>query len=141
CFTTTITAAGAHYYTTWADPWTAVWFAGGTTGGVGAIRPPTAAGVYTAPPKPNATIPTATSTTGYVRTSPTTFVANGYLWGVQGSASPSTCSRTNFSSSHAGTVQALFGDGSVHQIPSGYDLGNLYFVSTPANGDLWPGDF
>src|SRR5205814_10248543 len=47
CFSTSLVAAGLHYYTTWADPWTASWFAGGNVGAVGRILPPTPAGVYT----------------------------------------------------------------------------------------------
>jgi prepilin-type N-terminal cleavage/methylation domain-containing protein/prepilin-type processing-associated H-X9-DG protein len=141
CFSTTINPAGAHYYTTWADPWTASWFAGGTTGGVGAIRPPNAAGVYPSPPSPSQNVPTAASTSGYVRTSPTTFVGNAWLWGVQAGASSNDCARANFSSGHTSGVQCLFADGSVHQLPAGYDPPNLYFVSTPSNGDQWVQNF
>jgi prepilin-type N-terminal cleavage/methylation domain-containing protein/prepilin-type processing-associated H-X9-DG protein len=141
CFTTTLNAAGAHYYTTWADPWTASWFAGANVGGVGAISPPSAAGVYPAPKAPNGTVPTSASATGYVRTTPTAFVGNGWLWTIQAGATPSTCLRANFSAAHPSGVQCLFADGSVRLLPANYDASNLYFVSTPAGGDLWPGDF
>jgi prepilin-type N-terminal cleavage/methylation domain-containing protein len=141
CFSTTLTAAGAHYYTTWADPWTSSWFAGGTLGGVGAIGAPTAAGVYPAPPSPNTAVATNALTTGYLRTSPTAFVGSGWIWTVQTGASPSNCIRANFSSGHAASVQAVFADGSVHSMPSDYSPVSMYFVSTPNNGDIWVEDF
>jgi prepilin-type N-terminal cleavage/methylation domain-containing protein len=141
CFSTSVVSTGIHYYTTWADPWTSCWFAGGTVGAVGAIRPPNAAGVYPAVPSPSTSVPSVSSTTGYVRPTASTIAGNGWLWTVQAGASSANCARTNFSSSHASTVQCVFADGSVHSLPSGYDLSNLYFVSTPGNGDLWPGDF
>jgi prepilin-type N-terminal cleavage/methylation domain-containing protein/prepilin-type processing-associated H-X9-DG protein len=141
CFSTTLVSTGIHYYTTWADPWTMMWLKGASLGGVGAVSPPTALGVFPSEPTPNAVIPTAATATGYLRTTPTAFVGNGWLWGVQGSASPNNCARSVFSASHSGTVQCLFGDGSVHQIPSGYDLAQLYFVSTPAGGEVWAENF
>jgi prepilin-type N-terminal cleavage/methylation domain-containing protein len=141
CFSTTLTAAGAHYYTTWADPWTASWFAGGNVGGVGAISAPNAAGTYPNVPTPNTTIPGATSTSGYLRTTPTAFVGSGWVWTVQASATPTNCVRANFSASHPAAVQTLFADGSVHRLPSGYNPASLYAVSTPASGDLWVQDF
>jgi prepilin-type N-terminal cleavage/methylation domain-containing protein/prepilin-type processing-associated H-X9-DG protein len=141
CFSTTLNPAGAHYYTTWADPWTSCWFAGGTLGGVGPIGAPNAAGVYPTPPTPNTLVPTAASTSGYVRTSPTAFVGGGWLWTVQGGATTGNCTRANFSAAHTGGAQSLFADGSVHLLPAVYSPASLYFVSTPNNGDLWPGDF
>ena len=86
-------------------------------------------------------MPSVGSTTGYLRPTATTIAGNGWLWTVQAGASSANCTRSNFSSSHSSTVQCVFADGSVHSLPSGYDLTNLYFVSTPGNGDLWPGDF
>src|SRR5262249_55478147 len=44
CFSRPLNPAGVHYYTTWADPWTAYWFAGGTLGGVGSGFQPNAQG-------------------------------------------------------------------------------------------------
>jgi type II secretory pathway pseudopilin PulG len=142
CFSTTLTAAGAHYYTTWADPWTAYWFAGGTLGGVGSGFFPNAAGVYRSNPQPAAApLPTNATTTGYLRTSPTTFVGSAYFWAIQTGASSSTCLRTNFSAGHPAGVQTLFGDGSVRNMPAGTDPAIMYFASTPSNGDIWPGNF
>lgn len=137
CFSTTLNAAGVHYYTTWADPWTAYWFAGGTLGGVGSGFQPNALGVYKSNPAPIATpLPTSTTTTGYLRTTPTAFVGSAYTWGIQAGVSSNNCRRTNFSSSHAGGVQVLYVDGSVHNLPASMDLTTLYFLSTPANSDL-----
>lgn len=68
-------------------------------------------------------------------------VRDGYLWQVQAGASTNTCLRTTFSAAHPGGVQCQFADGSVHSLPNGYDPRNLYFVSTPAGGDVWAGDF
>jgi prepilin-type N-terminal cleavage/methylation domain-containing protein/prepilin-type processing-associated H-X9-DG protein len=137
CFSTTLTAAGATYYTTWADPWTAYWFAGGTLGNVGSGFQPNAQGAYRPNPAPAATpLPTSATTTGYVRTTATAFVANGYTWTVQTGAAPSTCLRANFSSGHSGVAQFLFADGSVRSLSSAIDPVNLYFLSTPAGGDI-----
>ncbi len=141
CFSNSLVAAGASYATTWADPWTATFFAGGTVGSVGRINWPTPAGVYTPAPPPSGTIPAATATSGYLRTTPTLFVGGGWLWQAQAGASTGNCLRTAFSAAHPGGVQALFADGSVHSMPNGYDPRSLYFVSTPAGGDLWIGDF
>jgi prepilin-type N-terminal cleavage/methylation domain-containing protein/prepilin-type processing-associated H-X9-DG protein len=142
CFSTTLNPAGVRYYTTWADPWTAYWFAGGNLGGVGSGYQPNAAGVYRTNPQPSATpLPTNASTTGYLRTSPTTFVGSAYLWGIQAGASPGNCRRTNFSAAHPGGVQALFADGSVRFMPQTIDPATMYFVSTLANGDVWSGNF
>jgi prepilin-type N-terminal cleavage/methylation domain-containing protein/prepilin-type processing-associated H-X9-DG protein len=136
CFSNTLTAGGAHYYTTWADPWTAYWFAGGTLGGVGSGFQPNAQGVYKSNPSPSATIPTNATTTGYLRTTPTTFVGSAWTWGIQASASSGNCQRTNFSSPHPGGAQFLFVDGSVHTLPQSSDPATLYFLSTPASGDI-----
>ena len=142
CFSTTLTAAGAHYYTTWADPWTAYWFAGGTLGNVGSGFQPNAQGVYRANPAPATTpLPTNATTTGYLRTTPTAFVGSAYTWGIQAGAGPNNCLRTNFSSAHAGGAQFCFADGSVRILTASIDPVNLYFLSTPANGDLPAGDF
>jgi prepilin-type N-terminal cleavage/methylation domain-containing protein/prepilin-type processing-associated H-X9-DG protein len=142
CFSTTLTAAGAHYYTTWADPWTAYWFAGGTLGGVGSGFQPNAQGVYKSNPTPTTTpLPTSATTTGYIRTTPTAFVGSGLTWGIQAGASPNNCRRTNFSSGHPGGVQVLFVDGSVHNMPATTDPVIMYFVATPASGDLFDGSF
>ena len=142
CMSTTLTAAGAHYYTTWADPWTAYWFAGGTLGGVGSGFQPTAAGVYKSNPAPaTAPLPSNATTTGYLRTSPTAFVGNAYTWGIQAPASPNNCLRTNFSAGHPGGVQTLFADGSVRSMPPSTDPVTMYFASTPASGDLFPDNF
>jgi prepilin-type processing-associated H-X9-DG protein len=142
CFSTTLTAAGAHYYTTWADPWTAYWFAGGTLGGVGSGFQPNAQGVYKSNPAPTTTpLPTNATTTGYLRTTPTAFVGSGYTWGIQAGASSGNCLRTNFSSSHSGGVQVLFVDGSVHNLSATTDPATLYFLSTPASGDIVTGNF
>jgi prepilin-type N-terminal cleavage/methylation domain-containing protein/prepilin-type processing-associated H-X9-DG protein len=142
CFSTTLTAAGAHYYTTWADAWTAYWFAGGTLGGVGSGYQPNAQGAYRSNPTPTALpLPTNATTTGYLRTTPTKFVGSAYTWAIQAGASPSTCLRTNFSSGHAGGAQFLFVDGSVHVLTAAIDPANLYFLSTPASGDLPVVDF
>lgn len=142
CLSTTITAAGAHYSTTWADPWTAYWFAGGTLGGVGSGFQPTAAGVYKPNPTPTVTpVPTAATTTGYVRTTATAFIQNGYTWAIQTGVSTSNCLRTNFSSAHSGVVMVLFVDGSVRGMSSNTPPDVMYFASTPGNGDLFNGDF
>ncbi len=141
CFSTTLNVAGAHYFTTWADPWTSSWFAGGTVGGVGAITAPSAGGTYPVTPSPKATVPTSASSSGYVRTTATAFVGNGWVWAVQAEASTNTCIRANFSASHSAGVQCLFGDGTVRLLPSNYDPANLYFVSTPGNADPWADDF
>lgn len=142
CFSTTLTAAGAHYYTTWADPWTAYWFAGGTLGGVGSGFQPTAQGAYKSNPSPTTTpLPTSATTTGYLRTTPTAFVQNGYTWGIQAGASSNNCLRTNFSSAHPGSMQVLFVDGSVHDLAATMDLTTLYSLSTPASGDAFTGNF
>jgi prepilin-type processing-associated H-X9-DG protein len=142
CFSTTLTAAGAHYYSTWADPWTAYWFAGGTLGGVGSGFQPNAQGLYKSNPAPASTpLPTSATTTGYLRTSPTTFVGSAYTWGIQASASASNCQRTNFSSPHPAGAQFLFVDGSVRMLSAGIDPANLYFLCTPANGDIPTVDF
>jgi prepilin-type N-terminal cleavage/methylation domain-containing protein/prepilin-type processing-associated H-X9-DG protein len=140
CFSTTLTAAGAHYYTTWADPWTGYWFAGGTLGNVGSGFQPNAQGVYRSNPTPSATVPTSATTTGYLRTSATAFVGSAYTWSIQAGASPNNCLRTNFSSAHPGGAQFLFADGTVRNLTSTITPANLYFLSTPANGDI-PGDF
>src|SRR5262245_2438592 len=55
CFSTTLTPAGVHYYTTWADTWTAYWFAGGTLGNVGSGFQPNAQGVYKTNPDTTST--------------------------------------------------------------------------------------
>jgi prepilin-type N-terminal cleavage/methylation domain-containing protein/prepilin-type processing-associated H-X9-DG protein len=142
CFSTTLTANGAHYYTTWADPWTAYWFAGGTLGGVGSGFQPNAQGIYKSNPSPTtAPLPTNATTTGYLRTTPTSFVGSAYTWAIQASVSPSTCLRTNFSSGHPSGVQVLFVDGSVHIMPTSTDPVVMYFASTPANGDVFNGNF
>lgn len=141
CFSTTLSAAGAHYYTTWADPWTAYWFAGGTLGGVGSGFQPTAAGVYRPNPLPTNTPPTNATTTGYLRTTATSFVGNAFTWGIQPSASPTKCLRTNFSAAHPSGVQTLFVDGSVRMMSATTDPVIMYSASTPANGDVWPGTF
>ncbi len=141
CFSTTLTPTGAHYYTTWADPWTAYWFAGGNLGGVGSGFQPNAQGIYRANPLPTSTpLPTNASTTGYLRTSPTTFVGSAYTWGIQASASPNNCRRTNFSAGHPSGVQVLFADGSVHTMPPTVDPAILYAASTPANGEIFGGE-
>jgi prepilin-type N-terminal cleavage/methylation domain-containing protein/prepilin-type processing-associated H-X9-DG protein len=142
CFSTTLTAGGAHYYTTWADPWTSYWFAGGTLGGVGSGFQPNAQGAYKSNPPPAAApLPTNATTTGYLRTTPTAFVGSAYTWGIQAGASSGNCRRTNFSSPHPGGVQVLFVDGSVHTMPESTDPATLYFLSTPANGDIFNSDF
>jgi prepilin-type processing-associated H-X9-DG protein len=142
CFSTTLTAGGAHYYTTWADPWTSYWFAGGTLGGVGSGFQPNAQGLYKPNPSPATTpLPTNATTTGYLRTTATTFVGSAYTWGIQAGASPNDCRRTNFSSTHPGGVQVLFVDGSVRNMPPTTDPATMYFVSTPASGDLFSGNF
>jgi prepilin-type N-terminal cleavage/methylation domain-containing protein/prepilin-type processing-associated H-X9-DG protein len=140
CFSTTLTAAGAHYYTTWADPWTAYWFAGGTLGGVGSGFQPNAQGVYRSNPAP-AGLPTNATTTGYLRTTATAFVGSAYTWGIQAGAAPGNCLRTNFSTGHAGGAQFVFVDGSVRMLTASIDPANLYFLSTPASGDTPAGDF
>jgi prepilin-type processing-associated H-X9-DG protein len=142
CFSTTLTAAGAHYYTTWADPWTAYWFAGGTLGGVGSGFQPNAQGVYKFNPAPTTSpLPTNATTTGYLRTTATAFVGSAYTWGIQAGATSSTCLRTNFSSAHPSGAQVLFVDGSVRNLPEATDPTVLYFASTPASGDLFNGSF
>jgi prepilin-type N-terminal cleavage/methylation domain-containing protein len=141
CFSTTLTTGGAHYYTTWADPWTAYWFAGGTVGGVGSGFQPNAQGVYKSNPAPSATPPTSTSTTGYLRTTPTAFVGSAYTWGIQPGVSATNCLRTNFSSAHPGGVLVLFTDGSVRFMPASTDPAVLYFASTPSSGDSFNGSF
>jgi prepilin-type processing-associated H-X9-DG protein len=141
CFSTSLVPTGLHYYTTWADAWTASWFAGANVGAVGAIKAPDVAGNYPSPLSPSATLPTAASATGYLRTTPTAFVGGGWLWTVQTDATPNNCIRANFSAAHPGSVQCLFGDGSVHSMPSGYSPSSMYFLSTPASGDIWPEDF
>ncbi|HKB05643.1 MAG TPA: DUF1559 domain-containing protein [Gemmataceae bacterium] len=138
CFSTTLTAAGATYYTTWADPWTAYWFAGGTLGGVGSGFQPNAQGVYRPNPQPTTTpLPTSNSTTGYLRTTATAFVGNAYTWRIQSGASPNNCLRTNFSAGHPSGVLALFADGSVRTMTASTDPVVMYFASTPANGDIF----
>jgi prepilin-type N-terminal cleavage/methylation domain-containing protein/prepilin-type processing-associated H-X9-DG protein len=142
CFSTTLNAAGAHYYTTWADPWTSYWFAGGTLGGVGSGFLPNAQGVYRSNPAPStAPLPTNATTTGYLRTTPTAFVGSAYFWAIQTGVSSGNCRRTNFSSDHSSGVQVLFADGSVHTMPATTDPMIMYFASTPASGDLFNGDF
>jgi prepilin-type processing-associated H-X9-DG protein len=142
CFSKTLTANGAHYYTTWADPWTAYWFAGGTLGGVGSGFQPNAQGVYRPNPQPTTTpLPTSASTTGYLRTTPTSFVGSAYTWGIQPGATPAICLRTNFSSGHPSGVQTLFVDGSVRNMKATTDPVTMYWASTPANGDLFDGSF
>jgi prepilin-type N-terminal cleavage/methylation domain-containing protein/prepilin-type processing-associated H-X9-DG protein len=142
CFSTTLTAAGAHYYTTWADPWTAYWFAGGTLGGVGSGFQPNTQGVYRSNPAPAASpLPTNATTTGYLRTTATAFVGSAYTWGIQARATPNNCLRTNFSSAHPSGAQVLFADGSVRNLPEATDPSILYFASTPSNGDLFNGSF
>ena len=42
---------------------------------------------------------------------------------------------------HAGGVQVCFADGSVRTLTATIDPANLYFLSTPASGDLPAGDF
>jgi prepilin-type N-terminal cleavage/methylation domain-containing protein/prepilin-type processing-associated H-X9-DG protein len=142
CFSTTLAAAGAHYYTTWADPWTAYWFAGGTLGGVGSGFQPNAAGVYKSNPSPSTTpLPTNATTTGYLRTSPTAFVGSAYTWAIQAPVVPSNCLRTNFSAGHSGGVQTLFVDGSVRTMPPSTDAVTMYFASTPSSGDIFTDSF
>jgi prepilin-type N-terminal cleavage/methylation domain-containing protein/prepilin-type processing-associated H-X9-DG protein len=142
CFSTTLNPNGVHYYTTWADPWTAYWFAGGTLGGVGSGFQPNAQGVYKPNPTPTSTpLPTNSTTTGYLRTTATAFVGSAYTWGIQPSTSPNTCLRTNFSSGHPGGVQVVFADGSVRMMPAKTDPVTMYFASTPSNGDLYNGSF
>jgi prepilin-type N-terminal cleavage/methylation domain-containing protein/prepilin-type processing-associated H-X9-DG protein len=138
CFSTTLNPNGVHYYTTWADPWTAYWFAGGTLGNVGSNFQPNAAGVYKANPAPTTSpLPTAATTTGYLRTTPTAFVGNAFTWGIQASASSNNCRRTNFSSAHPNGVQVVFADGSVRDLSATMDLTTLYSLSTPASGDAF----
>src|SRR5439155_12714253 len=121
-FSTTLNAAGLHYYTTWADPWTAYWFAGGTLGGVGSGFQPNVQGVYKSNPTPTTTpLPTNATTTGYLRTTPILFVGSAYTWAIQDSASSTNCLRTNFSSPHPGGVQVLFADGSVRNMAASTD--------------------
>lgn len=142
CLSTTVNPAGAHYYTTWADPWTAYWFAGGTLGGVGSGFQPNASGVYKQNPQPTTTpLPTNATTTGYLRTTATAFVPNAYTWAVQPGASTNNCLRTNFSAAHPGGVQALFADGSVRSMPANIDPAVMYFASTPSSGDIFSGNF
>jgi prepilin-type N-terminal cleavage/methylation domain-containing protein/prepilin-type processing-associated H-X9-DG protein len=142
CFSTTLSPGGVHYYTTWADPWTAYWFAGGTLGAVGSGFQPNSQGVYKSNPFPNSTpLPTNATTTGYLRTTPTAFVGNAYTWGIQAGASPNKCLRTNFSSGHPSGVQVLFADGSVRNMPASTDPATMFFGSTPANGDSFNGNF
>jgi prepilin-type N-terminal cleavage/methylation domain-containing protein/prepilin-type processing-associated H-X9-DG protein len=142
CFSTTLNSNGAHYYTTWADPWTAYWFAGGTLGAVGSGYQPNAQGVYRVNPMPAASpLPTTASTTGYLRTTPTAFVGSAYTWAIQAGAAPADCHRTNFSSGHPGGVQVLFADGSVRTMSPATDPATMYFASTPANGDSFGGSF
>src|SRR5207244_10458475 len=81
CFSTTLTAAGAHYYTTWADPSTAYWFAGVTLGNVGSGFQPNAQGVYRANPAPATTpLPTNATRPAYRRPPPTALSATGNPW-------------------------------------------------------------
>src|SRR5262249_14242103 len=142
CFSTTLTPAGAAYYTTWADLWTAYWFAGGTLGGVGSGFQPNAQGVYKANPSPTTSpLPTNATTTGYLRTTPTAFVGNGYTWGIQGGANPTNCLRTNFSAAHPSGVQVLFADGSVRMMSATTSPAIMYFASTPSSGDNFNGNF
>jgi prepilin-type N-terminal cleavage/methylation domain-containing protein/prepilin-type processing-associated H-X9-DG protein len=169
--TALVTAGGTYYTTwadPYTAGWFSGGAANNTTlgaiGAITAIGPPSTVGVYSSPSVPvkvnlstsattTATTPTATQGTGYIRDSASTGLGvtlrasgtiksnTGWLWNVQVGASPNNCLGYNFSSAHGGTVQCLFADGAVHALPGGYNLTNLFYASTIASGDIWPGDF
>jgi prepilin-type N-terminal cleavage/methylation domain-containing protein len=80
CNSTVLVTTGATYYTSWADPFTSVFFTGGsyptetaptTTTSVGLVGeqgPPSTGGTYAGLIIPTSTPPTNISTTGYLRT-------------------------------------------------------------------------
>jgi prepilin-type N-terminal cleavage/methylation domain-containing protein len=156
CYSTAQVTTGATYYTSWADPWSSAWFAGGSVGAASAtasfsaIAVPSVTGTYATMSAPGAVYPTAVSTTGFLRTGAATaagvtagppVTSVGWFWNVQAGAGTNNCLLYNFSSGHGGTVQCVFADGSCHAIPANYNVSNLYFVTTPAAGDIFPGDF
>ncbi len=140
CFTT-LNGQRSHFYTTWADPISANWFTGGTLGDFSTVYHsfPNSQGVYPPNPAPVATH-LESRTTGRLRVGPDQLEGQAYLWGIQDGVSTNNCRRTNFSSGHAGGVQVLYVDGSVHNFPASMDLATLFFLSTPANSDLSQAD-